>query len=96
MPAAPPAKAGMRPLPSRHISRVLLRFPGRWGALIFPICGFSDAWASVFPTRLYGVLDCRHTPNPWPEAREPGTQVVGANFAVIPRDALLFQREPVS
>jgi hypothetical protein len=35
-------------------------------------------------------------PNPWSEAREPGTQVVGANRAVIPREALLFQREPVS
>jgi len=48
-------------------------------------------------TRPNLVVLCRtHTPNPWPEAREPGAQVVGANPAVIPWDALLFQREPVS
>jgi len=65
------------------------------------ICGNPGVRAAVQFLRIFCIhrhqlLDCRHTPNPWPEAREPGNQVVGANFAVIPRDALLFQREPVS
>jgi hypothetical protein len=32
------------------------------------------------------------TPNPWPEAKERGTQVVGANPAVIREKRRLFQR----
>jgi hypothetical protein len=42
------------------------------------------------------MLGCAGMPNPWLEAGEPGTQVVGANLAEIPLVALLFQREPVS
>jgi len=58
---------------------------------------WAPEWACGFCTRLFVVLDCApHTPNLWQGARGPGNQVVGANFAEMPRDALLFQREPVS
>jgi hypothetical protein len=60
------------------------------------IAGFSARGGKISPPVHGCCYAAANTPNPWPEAREPGNQVVGANFAVIPRDALLFQREPVS
>ena len=42
------------------------------------------------------LIDSRLRAEFLPEGWKPGTQVVGANSAVIPQDALLFQREPVS
>jgi hypothetical protein len=56
--------------------------------------GSSEAGESVQPVQPSLHFDSvpPRTPNLWPEAKERGTQVVGANPAVIREKRRLFQR----